>query len=82
MALNKEKLVSDIEVALTTVLNKDGSSSAEELLNQASRELATAIDSYVRSGQIMGITTIVAGAVPLAPPALPAGTQVLPVNLV
>lgn len=82
MALNKTKLVSDIEVALTTVLNKDGNSSAEALLKQASKELATAIDSYVKSGQIMGITTVVAGAVPLAPPTLPAGKQVKPVTLV
>ena len=53
MPLNKSKLTSDIRVALTTVLNAEGKVNAEALLTQASKELASAVDSYVRSDIII-----------------------------
>ena len=81
MALVPETLQSDIKAALEIGLKADPKSDPELIVAETAQKLADAIDAYIRSGDIMGVTTLVTGVVP-APPALPNGVQVAPVKMV
>jgi hypothetical protein len=69
VALDKTKLATDIKAAFDAA---KASASAEEAAGKLVDLLATAIESYIKSAQVAGITVTVQGA---------AGTQSAPVGL-
>lgn len=79
MPLNLQGLKDDLYVAFT--LGEDVNPDSEQnLLNQIDA-IAMAIDAYVRSGTVNGVTTEVAATIGTPPAVAGKGIQTVPVNI-
>jgi len=79
MALNFQGLKDDLLVAFT--LGEEINPESEQALLDQVEQIARAIETYVKSGDIIGITTIVAGAATPALVVSGTGTQNNPVKI-
>lgn len=63
MALNKQKLQSDILNTLKQGFNQQENTDPDAYFATIAEELSTAIDNYVRSGDVTGVQTTVASGI-------------------